>query len=340
MAQERTVLISGATGYIGSALARRLLSTGGVRVRAMARDASRGKALAELGAQIVVADVTHPETLGPAFHGVAAVYHAAGWADERGRPEEVRETNVGGTQHMVEAALQAGVGRFVHLSSCAVYGSLQALNIDEHTPLRTGASLYHDSKVEAETVVWEAGRRGLPVTIARPSQVYGPGSKQFTLRPVRTLQKGQLFLIDGGRHFFKPIYIDNLVDALVLLGEHPAAIGEAFNLTDGIAIPWRSLFGAYANMLGGRRLRSLSFPIAWTAAGALELVGVIQGRPASVTRRAVGSLRSINSFSNLKARRMLGWSPRISFEDGLRLTHDWLDAQGLLGSAGAPPSES
>jgi nucleoside-diphosphate-sugar epimerase len=325
-----TVLVTGATGYIGSRLSQRLLQMKYTAVRALVREAANARFLAAKGVEVIEGDLTDPSTLPPAVAGVSCIYHAAAWVDEQGSRGNMWAVNVEGTRHLIEAAMAAGSPRFVHLSSCAVYGSPQTFGIDEHTPMRQGASLYHDSKIAAEDVVWRAHAQGLRAVVARPSQVYGPGSRQFTLRPVRMIQHGQMILIDGGRFLFKPIYIDNLIDALILCGTHPEAEGKAFNLTDGFAIPWRLYFGAYAQMLGRKRLPSVPFPLAWLVAAGYEVLGAMRGRPASVTRRAVSSLRSSNSFSNLKARRLLGWEPRVGFEEGMRRTRTWLEENGHL----------
>lgn len=329
--KSERILVTGATGYIGSNLTSRLLRTDDTEVRALVRDPSRATYLAKQGATIIQGDLTDPSTLGRAVDGVTCIYHTAAWVDEQGSREEMWSVNVEGTRHLIDLSLAVGRPRFVHLSSCAVYGSLQIFGIDEDTPLRKGASLYHDSKIASERVVWDAISRGLPAVVARPSQVYGPGSSQFTVRPVQMIRRRQMILIDGGRHLFKPIYIDNLVDALIACGTHPKAVGEAFNITDGYTIPWRTYFGGYANMLGGQRLPSVPFPVAWLAAAIYEIMGSLRGRKTSVTRRAVASLRSSNSFSNLKARQVLGWKPRVGFEEGMRRTQDWLIATGLVG---------
>lgn len=332
--RSETILVTGATGYIGSCLSHRLLDLDHANVRALVRDPSRATALAERGASIVEGDLTEPATLSTAVEGATCIFHCAAWVDEQGSKAQMWAVNVEGTHHLIDAASAQGNPRFVHLSSCAVYGSPQVFGITEETPLHEGASLYHDSKIASEQVVWQAHAGGLPTVIARPSQVYGPGSSQFTVRPVQMIRRGQMILIDGGRHLFKPVYIDNLIDALILCGTHTGAVGEAFNLTDGYALPWRLYFGGYANMVGVRRLPAVPFPLAWAAAAGYELMGKMQGKRTSVTRRAVASLRSTNSFSNLKARQILGWEPKVGFEEGMRRTRVWLAENGFLDPVG------
>lgn len=328
--ETRTIVVTGATGYIGSRLTKRLLGTSGGRVRAFVRDPSKAQGLEQEGAEIAVGDLTDPHSLSKAVQGAASVYHCAACVDEQAPPDELWAVNVDGTRNLVQAALDAGAQRLIHLSSCAVYGSAQLLAIDEETPIRTGASPYHDSKVGAEEVVWAARQAGLPITIARPSQVYGPGSPNFTIRPIEAIRSGKMILIDGGRYLCKPVYIDNLLDGLQVLGDHPQALGQAFNLVDGYAIPWRLFFGAYAHMLGRDHLPSVPFPIAWLAAWAEEIRGMLKGQRPTLTRRTVKSLRSTNAFSNQKARRVLGWVPAVGFEEGMRRTHAWLTDAGYL----------
>lgn len=323
-------LITGATGFIGGALAAELAASG-QRVRALVRTPSQAEQLRNSGVEVFEGDLTLPETLAPVLTGCSAVVHAAAAVSERMPRAELWHANVDGTRHLAQAALQAGVNRFVHVSSCAVYGSLQFLGIDEQTPMRMGASDYHDSKVISEEVLWAmADGAGLPLVVARPSQVYGPGSVNFTLRPIRALKAGRLFLIDGGRHYCKPVFIDDVSRGLRRCLEQPAAVGQAFNLTNDSPLPWRLFFGHYARMAGIDRLPSLPYPIAWLAALGLELGGLINRRPTSLTRRLVASMRSTNSFSNQKARHLLGWRPAFSLEAGMRATEAWLRREGYL----------
>ncbi len=320
------VLVTGATGFIGGHLARRLLG-GGVQVRALVRDPARADGLD--GAELIRGDLA--EGVAGVAEGCTVVFHAAAAVSSDGDAAWMHAVNVDGTGRLLDEALRVGVGRFVHLSSCAVYGSPQRMDVDETAPLVLRVEPYADSKLQADQLVQHAAaERGLPAVIARPSQVYGPGSPQFTLRPVRVIKSGSMVLVDGGRHLFKPVYIDDLIDGLVLCAVAKGVQGEAINLTEGRAYPWKQLFGAYARMLGVPHLRSVPYPVAWLAGWWAELRARGSGRPPGLSRGAVRSLRSDNSFSNSKARELLGWEPRVDLVEGLRRTEAWLDEQGLL----------
>ena len=326
------VLITGATGFIGGRLAQRLATETDYPVRGLARSPEKGRWLADLGVEIVQGDITDPASVQAAMEGCGIVYHSAAWVQETGSREEVWAVNVQGTANVVEAALAAGVRRFIHVSSCGVYGSLQRLDIDESTPPRRSGDLYRDSKLEAEEVVLRAiQERGLPAVIVRPSQVYGPGSPQFTVRPVKAIQEGKMILVDGGRHLVKPVYIDNLVDALILCGEVEGIEGEILNITDGYTVTWAEFFGAYARMLGVEKLPSVPYPVAWLVALLNEIRAGLQGKKATLNRKVLTTLRSRNSFSNRKARELLGWEPRVDFQEGMRRCEEWLRAEGYLG---------
>ena len=328
---DKTALITGVTSFIGGRLAERLATEEGVHVRGLARTPAKGEWLADLGVEIVPGDITDPASLQAAMAGCQLVFHAAAWVSEGGNQADVWAVNVTGTQNVVDAALEAGVERFVHLSSCAVYGSLQQHNITETTPTRMRGNLYGDSKVAAEEVVFNAHReRGLPAVLARASQVYGPRSYQFTIRPVEVIKAGKMVLIDGGRHLCKPVYIDNLIDGLILCAKIEAAIGEAINLTDGDPVSWREFFGAYGRMLNIDSFPSAPYVVAWLIGLYNELKAGLKGQKASLNRGAVKALRSDSSFSNEKARTLLGWEPKVDLIEGMKLTEAWLRAEGYL----------
>ena len=328
---DKTVLITGATGFIGGRLARRLQADEGVQVRALVRSPQKAAPLEALGVEIIPGDITDPKAVREATRGAQIVYHAAAWADEQGDKDAVWAVNVGGTQNMIDAALSENVERFIHISSCAVYGSRQQLDIDESTPPRMTGRVYHDSKVAAEELVFAAHQEhGLPVVIPRPSQVYGPGSPQFTIRVIQAVKSGKIILVDGGRHYFKPVYIDNLIDALALCAQVDAAVGEALNITDGEPVPWKDFFEAYGRMAGVDSFPSAPYPAAYVYAIFKELMSKMTGKRSSINREVVKTFHSRNSFSNAKARRILGWEPAVDFVEGMRRTEAWLRREGYL----------
>lgn len=331
MSEFGRTFLTGATGFIGGHLARRLVRAEGARVIALARDPDKAGDLCDLGVEVIQGDITQPDGWREAVRGCRVVYHCAGWVSESGASEQAWAINVGGTENVVAAAVAAKVGRFIHLSTCGVYGSLQAFGIDESTPARRSGNPYKDSKIAAEEAVFRAYREhSLPVVAARASQVYGPGSDQFTVRPVEVIQSGRMILIDGGRYHCKPVYIDNLIDGLILCAQVEAAVGQAINLTDGDPVPWREFFGAYGRMLGIEKFPSLPYPAAWLAGLFFELQASLNGKKSSFTRGAVNALRSSNSFSNQKALQLLGWEPRVDLEEGMRRTQAWLELAGYL----------
>jgi len=324
----KRVLITGGTGFVGGRLAERLQAEEDVQVVALARHPEKGRWLTGLGVEVISGDVTDPVSLKNAITGCDIVFHTAAWVSEKGSQSEINAVNVTGTENVIEAAQVANVKRFIHLSSCAVYGSLRQFNIDERIPARLTGNPYADSKVLAEQVLVQ--NNDVPYVIARPSQVYGPRSYQFSIRPVQLIKAGKMVLIDGGRYLCKPIYIENLIDGLILCAKVDAAVGEAINFSDGGPVPWRNFFGAYAEMVGVDLLRSVPFPIAWLAAVASEMVAKSRHKKASFNRWTVKGLRSFNSFSNQKARDLLGWTPHIDFVEGMQRTEVWLRAEGYI----------
>jgi nucleoside-diphosphate-sugar epimerase len=323
----RRVLLTGATGFIGGSLARRLLA-GGVRLRALVRDIERARWLEQAGAELRLGDLA--TCLDPKLAAdTDIVVHAAAWVGTEGDPELVRMVNLEGTRRLLSLARAAGVARVVHVSSCAVYGSPQRDGVDESAALRRRGVVYHDSKVEADELALEAAAAGDPVVIARPSQVYGPGSREFTVRPVTAIRSGRALLVDGGRHLCKLVYIDDVIDGLIACMVKPGIEGEAFNLS-APPVSWRALFEGYADMLGSPRIRSVPRQVAWTLAWLAELAGRVQGRKPPITREVVAALSSDSSFSAEKAAARLDWRARVDLAEGLRRTEPWLRAQGLL----------
>ncbi len=322
----RRVLVTGATGFIGSHLAERLLATG-AHVRVLVRRPERAPRLADAGAEIVFGDFTDPRTLQECCRGVEVVFHSAAWLGTPYTREAAWAVNVRGTRALAEEALRAGVMRFVHLSSIAVYGPVRSGIVTERSPRWAGVELYGDSKIAAEDELHAVASRGLPVVITRPGMVYGPRSRGWTIRLVHWIGQGRPAMVAGGRGYARPIFIENLLDALLLCALRPV-VGEAFTLVDA-DIRWRDYLSRYGTMVG-KAPRSVTYVTAWMLALTDELRALVTHRPPRVRRTALGYAVSHASFSTAAAHRLLGWAPRYSMERAMQITRQWLIDNGHL----------
>jgi len=326
-----SALVTGASGFIGGRLAERLAIEEGVRVRAMVRNLKRGERLGKLQLEIVKADLLDLPSLREAISGCDLVFHCAAMVRETGDRNEFFRTNVKGTENVLKVSSDIGVKKFIHFSSVAVYGLNPPDGADEATPYRPCGNLYCDTKIAAEKAVWIAHQEaGLPVVVIRPTNVYGPYSNAWTIRPIKLINSGQMMLINGGTGLCNYVYIDNLLDATLAATKRDPSVGQVYLITDGIAVTWKEFFGYYAEMAGKPEIRSVPEWLAKTIALGMEMTSKITGKPPKITREAVGFLTRQARFSIEKARRELGYQPRISLKEGMKLTEQWLREAGYL----------
>jgi nucleoside-diphosphate-sugar epimerase len=328
---EGLCLITGATGFIGGHLATRL-ATEGFAVRCLARPGRDTSELERIGTQIVLGDLTDPRSLAEAVEGVSHVFHCGALVTDWATRREIAAVNVAGTRSLLQVSAEAGVARFIHLSTTDVYGYPDRPGVDETHPIGPFRNWYAQSKLEAEVEVRRAeARSGMATVILRPATVYGPGSKEVVGEIARAIRGRHMLLFDGGRPVAGLCYVGNLIDAALLALQHEAAPGNDFNVTDGLPITWRQLTDDLAAGLGAPRVRlSLPYRSAYVVGLALEegyrLVHGATGLtlPALLSRQAVQVLGKGQDFSNRKVRERLGWSPRVGYADGLRATLAWL----------------
>ncbi|MGH8294119.1 MAG: hopanoid-associated sugar epimerase [Steroidobacteraceae bacterium] len=324
-------LVTGATGFVGAAIARALVAEGW-QVRALVRGGSDRRNVADLPVEQVVGDLTHPASLRRALEGCEAAFHAAAdyrlWAP---RPQELYRTNVEGTGYLLDAARSAGVRRIVYTSSVAAVG----LPADgrpgcEDTPVGLADMIghYKRSKFMAEERAREAAAAGVPVVIVNPSTPIGPGD----VKPTPT---GQIVL-DAARGR-TPAYLDtglNIVHvddvaAGHLLAFHRGLIGERYIL-GGEDMTLRQILTLIAQLAGRRppRIRlphGAVLPVAYVS----ELHARLTGRPTRLTVESVRMARKRMFFSSAKAVRELGYRwrpPADAFSDAYR----WFSEQGYL----------
>ena len=318
------VFVTGANGFIGR------------RIMAAAAEAGAEAAGMDLAADpergVVAGDTTR---LGPwrdALAGADVVIHTAAIVSNVAPLDAAWRVNVAGTRHVLEAARDAGVGRVVHLSSIVTYGFAIDTEADERTPARVNGTPYVDTKVNGEAVVLAAHAAGeVEVTVVRPGDVYGPGSRPWVLIPLDLLRKKQLILPDGGRGIFSPVYVDDLVDGILRAASVPAAAGQIYNLSGGADVPCADYFGRLAALVGVGRVPTLP---GGPAVGLAEVIGRLSravGVDTEVSATSVRMLRRRAGYSIAKAREQLGYAPAVDLDEGMRRTGAWLRAEGLVG---------
>lgn len=259
MAEKKRIGITGATGFVGCRLAERLTLAGGYEVvTPVRRFSGSGLArLARLDVQIVQADLLNRKALRRAFEGCSVVVHCA--YGRSGSPAERFRVTVEGTDNVLFAAREAGVVRVVHLSTAAVHATEGRDLVDEQTPLLSKPGPYEQMKIASEEVVWRHHREhGLPTVVLRPTLIYGPYGRRWTVAVVDEIRAGAV-LVDGGRGIANLVYVDNLVDAIILALETGKGDGQAFLVVDDDRPSWRAVYEAYARFVpGAPPLRDLS----------------------------------------------------------------------------------
>jgi nucleoside-diphosphate-sugar epimerase len=323
---ERAVLVTGATGFIGSHLAERLVAEGAC-VRVLARDPYRLLPSLRDRVDAVRGDLLQPDCFAAATKDREIVFHVAAWLGNPNRREAAYALNVTATQQLAEAARAAGTRRFISTSSIAVYGPVLDGVVDETWP-HSNVYLYSETKSLGEQAAFAAQTDRLKVTVIRPAEVYGPRGGSWTTLPVKLAQRGIPSLIGGGHGFAHPVYVENLIDAYLLAAQRDEALGEAFTICDA-DIPWREFYGRYA-IMAGKRARSIPLWLAWCGAFGAEIGAKITRRPAAASRALLGFITGRCRYSTEKASRLLGWSPRFSLEEGLRQTEVWLREIGMI----------
>ncbi|HZO58850.1 MAG TPA: NAD-dependent epimerase/dehydratase family protein [Solirubrobacterales bacterium] len=318
-ASPRSVFITGALGLIGRRLAERYRAEG-AEVRGM-------DVRADPAAGVVAGDLTVPGDWQDAAAGADCVIHTAAVVGMGRKPDAATwwRVNVLGTRHALDAAVRGDAQRFVHFSSIVTFGLDYPDGVDERYPLRPTGVPYVDTKVASEQAVFAAHAGGeVPCTIIRPGDVYGPGSHFWTVTPVREIKRRRLMLPAMGKGHVSPVYIDDLVQGVMLAAAAPEGVGQAFTLTGGAGVETRDYFGRYARMVGKDSVPVAPTPVVIAMAATL-------GRTSDeVTPDGVRYLARKGTYSIQKARSLLGYEPAVGLDEGMRRSQEWLRAEGFL----------
>jgi 2-alkyl-3-oxoalkanoate reductase len=333
-------LVTGATGLLGSHLAERL-TTAGLPVRALVRAGSRTDFLDALGVEIVPGDLTDPAACAAAVADVALVFHCAAKVGDWGKWSEFQTGCMLATRILAQAAVNARVNRFIHISSTSAYGhpTDRETPIDETFPLGQNVWIfdyYTRSKVDCERLLWQMAGAGLPLTVIRPSWLFGERDRTTTPRLVREFRQGRMMVVGKGDNPLSAVYAGVVADAALLAALDPGSAGEAYNITSHGRITQREFLNLFADALHVPRVaRQVPYRLAFTGGFLLEMQDRLlqRSRPPRVTRYGAWLLGRYLEYSTDKACRLLGWQPSISYEESIGRTVQWFQEQEGKGSA-------
>ena len=317
----RRIFITGASGFLGRALAAHFGARG---------DTVAGVDLiANPERDVVAGDVAEAGAWQAAAAGADVLVHTAAVVSNAVGHAEQWRVNVLGTRRALDAAVAGGVPRFVHFSSVRAFGDHgYPPGVSEQHPVRPHGSPYVDTKVAGEQVVLQAHAAGeVAATVLRPADVYGPGSRPWTLLPLEAIRAGRFLLPAMGRGAFTPLFVDDLV-AGVAAAADDAGVGQVITLAPEAAVPAREFFAHYFRMLGRPGPRCAPTPVAVALAAA---VSTASRAPTEVNPETMRYLARPGGYSVAKAARLLGWRPQVGLDEGMARTERWLRAERLLG---------
>jgi len=324
------ILVTGATGFTGSHLCERLIKEGH-SVRGLVRDPTRATHLQRCGVDTAVGDLRDIKSLQRAMEGTSIVYHiAAEFRRENLSRREMMEVNVTGTRNMLDAAIKAGVGRFIHCSTIGVHGDVKNPPANEDAPYAPG-DYYQESKTAGEKITLQYMKEGrLPIVVFRPGGIYGPRDLRF-LKLIKPIKAGRFIMLGSGEVVYQMIYVDDLIDGILLCGTREQAIGKIYILTGGEATTLNQLVQVIAEVLDVRP-PWLRFPVTpvYMAGILCEMLCKPLGINPPLYRRRVDFFRKTRSFDISKARRELGFWPKTDLRTGMKRTADWYRGNGHL----------
>ena len=326
---SKPILVTGATGFTGGALAQELVRRGEI-VRALVRPGSHTEPLTESGIELVEGDIRNGEDVHRAAEGVRTIYHIAAVFRTAGHPDSYyRAVNAGGVRNVVQAARAHRVDRTVHCSTVGVHGHVDQIPATEDSPFNPG-DIYQETKLEGERIAQEAFAADVPGVVFRPAGIYGPGDMRF-LKLFRAIQKRRFLMFGSGETLYHLTYIDDLVDGIILCGEHPDALGQTYILGGEDYLSLNELVEHVAEALevSPPRLRFPFWPLMLAAVACETLCKPLGIDPPLHKRRAEFFVKD-RAFSSEKAKRELGYTPVVSVGEGMRRTAEWYRSEGHL----------
>ena len=327
------IFLTGATGFLGGYIAEACVEQGH-HVHALVQPGWDTSALSALNVEIHEGDLRNKGSFQQCLQGCDLILHTAAKVGDWGQWNEYHEANVACAKNLYDAAVEFDVPRAVHISSTAVYGKDLILHgaVDETMgPLKVDEMptwyAYGRSKLLGETLAMEYHQQGkLQVSVIRPGWVYGPRDHARLGRLMTMLKHGRARIIGDGTNQLTLTYATNVADAVLLAATHPAAPGEAFNVSNDEDISQRKYFDALSDQVGTKRVRkTVPFKSAYCFASALEASYRFLRikRPPMITRQSVSLVGLSHRFRTDKISTRLGWQPRVNFETAVDRIGTW-----------------
>jgi nucleoside-diphosphate-sugar epimerase len=321
-------LITGATGFVGSHLAEAFIDRGW-QVGTVARASSDTAFLDQLGVAVHRGDLSDAGLVRKLIPDLDVIVHCAAKVGDWGPVEDYRAVNVNALRGLLDACKGQPLQRFVHMSSLGVYAARHHHGTEETEPLPARhTDGYTQTKVEAEQLVMQYYRDfGIPIVVLRPGFIYGPRDRTVMPRLIENLRQGKVRYLGGkGKRALNTIYVRNLVDAVFLALDHPQAVGQIYNLTDGEKVSKRQFIETICDALNlPKPTRSVPLWLARFLTGWMERWARLRGATTAprLTRARLKFLGLNLDFSIEKAKRELGYRPRVGFDRGMQETMAW-----------------
>ncbi len=322
----KKVLITGATGFIGSHLVEKNLKEGhAVRILALSGD-KKASEMQSNSIEVIYGDIREQRDVKEAVRGVQIVYHLAAIVTDWAPKTLFEQVNIEGARNICEASLKNGIERLIEMSTNDVFGLVEDVVIDESFDYKHWREPYADTKLEAAKIVHEYGQKGLPVSVAYPCWVYGPGDTTFVPSIADAILKGELIFWRKNVIIW-PAYVKNVVDLLMVISQHPNAVGQGFLVHDGISDTFQNFSARIADAIGQKKpVFHIPYWSAFAASCIMEFTWKVcrkKTRPL-LTKYIVKNLGSRLRFSIKKAESLLGWVPPVKYEEGFQETVQWL----------------
>jgi len=320
-------LITGATGFLGGALTRRLHGMGW-EVTGQGRNPSILKELESLGIKSIQANLEDMQAITDATKGKEIVFHCGALPSPWGKPNDFYKANVSGTENVIHACMENHVKRLVHVSTPSIYFRYQSrLNVREDAELPEPVNEYSRTKRIAEIRVDEAYKQGLPVITIRPRAIIGPGDNSIMPRLIQRLKSSRMRIIGDGKNIIDLTYVENVVDALILCaGSAENTLGKKYNITNGQPVNlWQMIERMCKELNLKYPTRKIPYKVADAIAGVMEIIyHALPGEPEPpLTRYSVFIVAQDATLDLTAARRDLNYEPRVSIEEGFQEFTKW-----------------